>query len=484
MKRSFKTIAALLFLLLAGGVFQSCDIADFGDTNVSPNNTNKPIPAALLTNAIAGIGSTYALEGLYCQYWSESQYTDASRYSRTEGGFGTYSAQLYDLENIIINNTDEALKPAALVFGSHNNQIAVARILKAYYFARLTDYFGDLPYSQALKGEVRPVYDTQQAIYTSLFSELDAAVKQFDGGLAARGDILYSGNITRWKKFANSLRLILALRISKADAALGSAQAKAALAADGGVITANADNAMLNYPGGNFNNPWFSAYLTRQDYALSQTMERFLSDRNDPRLFVFGTPDKSNKVIGIPYGVPREQAIAFTNQNPTWAYVLHPDWRKNNTPFPILTAASVTLARAEAAALGWTTENAEQLYKDGIKLSFEYWKVFNQTSYDAYLAGNMVAFAAGDNAGNLSKIRFQRYLAFFPDGLQGWSEWRRTGVPALTPSAFALNSSKQIIRRYIYPPTEANLNKENYDAAVSRIQGGDTNDGRVWWDKQ
>jgi hypothetical protein len=94
-----------------------------------------------------------------------------------------------------------------------------------------------------------------------------------------------------------------------------------------------------------------------------------------------------------------------------------------------------------------------------------------------------VAFKAGDNAGNLEKIRMQRWFTFYPDGLQGWSEWRRTGVPALKPTPFAINSSKQIIRRYIYPSTEATLNGTNYQAAVGKISGGDTNDGKVWWDK-
>ena len=484
MKRNNKSIFFLLMLLASIGFFPACDsFTDFGDTNVDPNRTNKPVTAALITNAISGMGAAFITEGLYCQYFAQSQYTDGSLYSRTEGGFGSYSGVLYDLENVIINNTNADLKTAALVQGSNANQIAVSRILKAFYFARLTDYFGDIPYTQALTGEVKPVYDSQQTVYNGLFKELDEAVKQFDGGVAAKGDILFSGNITRWKKFANSLRLVLAVRLSKADAAAGATQAKAALAADGGVITANADNTMLNYPGGNFNNPWYAAYLTRQDQAISEIMVKMLNERTDPRLNSFGAADKTGKITGIPYGLPREQAIQFTNANPTWSFALAPSFRAAATPLAILTAADVTLARAEAASMGWTTENAEQLYKDGIKLSMEYWKVFTQASYDAYNTGALVAFKAGDNAGNLEKIRMQRWFTFYPDGLQGWSEWRRTGVPALKPTPFAINSSKQIIRRYIYPSTEATLNGTNYQAAVGKISGGDTNDGKVWWDK-
>jgi hypothetical protein len=483
MKRTFKNIVAILALPLAGAMIQSCEVSDFGDTNVSPNATTTPVTAALLTNSLAQIGGVYASQGMYAQYISESQYTDISRYTAQEYNFAEYSGVLYDLENIIINNTDAKSKVYSLNFGSNVNQIAIARILKAYYFWRTTDMLGDIPYSQALKGNPKPAYDSQQSIYTALFAELDAAVKQMEnGGAAIKGDILFSGNMTRWKKFANSIRLIMALRVSKADAALGSAQAKAALAADGGVFTTNAESAILTYAGGAFQNPWFARYNGRKDEAISEPMVTNLNALSDPRLPAFGQPGKTGKVTGIPYGVSRDKAVAFTNANPEWSFVLTADLRKDNSQLALISAADVFLARAEAAQLGWTSENAKDMYNAGIKASLEFWKVFNQAAYDDYIASAPVAFGANDA---LTKIRLQRWITFFPNGWQGWSEWRRTGVPDLKPSPDAVNSSKQIPRRHIYVANEASLNPEAYNGAVAKFAGGlDTQDGRVWWDKQ
>src|SRR5687768_541839 len=219
-------------------VVQSCTkFEDFGNTNNNPNATTEPITSALLTNALAGIGNTVwgngitISGGLYAQYFSETQYTEASRYSKPVfNADGFYAGAMYDLQNIINYNSDPATAPKAAVNGSNANQIAVARILKAYYFWILTDTYGDIPYFGALKGEGNLVYDEQSEIYPDLFKELKAAADQFDGGAGPAGDILYGGNITKWKKFANSMRVLMALRISKVNATLGKAEFLAALA--------------------------------------------------------------------------------------------------------------------------------------------------------------------------------------------------------------------------------------------------------------
>jgi hypothetical protein len=479
MKKVIQNISSVVALVLTFSIFQGCEIDDFKDINVSPNATTVPITSALLSNALVSLTDNYTFHGLYAQYWSESQYTDNSRYTATEYSFGGYSGFIYDLENIILNNTDPATKDKVAVNGSNNNQIAVARILKVFYFMEVTDVLGDVPYSQALKGEPRPVYDTQQSIYNSFFSELDAAVKQFDNGSPAAGDILFNGNITKWKKFANSLRALLALRLSKVDPNTGKTQFAAALASNGGVIESNSDNVTLNWAGGAYQNNWFSTYNGRKDYAISETVVSTLGGLNDPRVRAFGQPDAAGKVVGIPYGLPREQTIAFTAANPNWSFVLASDFRKDNSPQFIITAAHIFLARAEAAALSWTNESVSSMYNSGIKASMEQWKVFSQAAYDSYIAQPSVMISGND----LGKIRTQAWIAFFPNGLEGWNLWRRTGTPALQPSPFPVNSSKQIPRRFLYNSQEPNLNPENYNAAVSRLTGGDTIDGRVWWDK-
>lgn len=481
MKKIHPFIIILSFFLLITTI-QSCDPGDFGDTNVNPNATTQPITAALLTNSLLSFGRTYiGGGGIYAQYFTESQYTDGSRYARQEFSFGYYSSTLYDLENIIIQNTNENTKAAALNHGSHNNQIAVARIVKVYFFSYLTDMLGDIPYFEALKGDPKPAYDSQELIYQDLFKELDEAVKQFDNGIPAKGDILFNGNIEAWKKFANSLRLMMALRLTKVAPDMGKAEVIAALAADKGVIENELENAFLDYPGGVFRNPYFNLYNGGRFIGLSDIFVGYLKEREDPRMFSYGSASIDNTdVIGIPYGVPREMAIEFITEHPDWALIFAPQFRQDNSPLPILTSADVYLARAEAAALGWTDENVTELYRQGIAASMQYWEVFEEAQFEKYISGPLVAL---NGTNDLEKIRFQRYLGFFPNGYWAWNIWRRTGVPDLQPTPYAVNASGQIPRRYVYWSREANLNPENYEAAVARL-GEDTMDGRVWWDVQ
>ncbi|MFN7116911.1 MAG: SusD/RagB family nutrient-binding outer membrane lipoprotein [Saprospiraceae bacterium] len=482
MKRLFNHIGLYIASFTLVFAVSSCDPGDFGDLNDNPNATTVPVTSALLTNAISGIGAPAAntTTGSYAQYFSETQYPGVSLYTANVVAWdGVYAGVLYDLQNIIDNNTNPETAPLVAINGSNNNQLAVARILKAFRYMYLTDQYGDIPYSAALKGDAQPIYDTQEAIYTDLFKELKEAVAQFDSGLPAKGDILFNGNITQWKKFANSLRLILALRVSDAKPDIGKAEFTSALAANGGVIESNADNAQLNFPGGAFKNPWFALYDGRSDWAISDVVVGVLKDLGDSRLQAFGQPNSSNDVVPVPYGVPREDVIAYTNAHPDYGLVLNAVHRTITAPQFLLTAAHVFLARAEAAQRGWTSENVNAMYEAGIKASFEQWGVFNGGAYEAYITNPKVSLASGDA---LAKIGVQRWLAFYPDGTQGWSEWRRTGFPNLKPTPFALNTSKQIPRRYVYPATEPNLNGVNFQAAVTRL-GGDSADTKVWWDK-
>lgn len=479
MKKIFNKIISFIVALTLI-VNSGCDPSDFGDINVNPNATTVPVTSALLTNSISGMGGAafFLSGGLFSQYYSETQYTESSLYSTPQFGWdGVYAGVLYDLENIININTNPETKDKVLVNGSNANQIAVARILKAYNYMYLTDEFGDLPYLGALKGNAKPAYDSQQDIYKGMFKELKEAVAQFDGGAAATGDILFHGNIANWKKFANTLRLVLALRLSKVDATIGKAEASAAIT--DGVISSNADNVVLEYPGGAFKNPWFNLYNGRKDYGISDIITGIMTDIKDPRLKAFGQANNKGEIVAMPYGLTRDDAITYTNAHPDFSFIIRSDLRAENSIQPILTAAHAFLARAEAAQRGWTSESATEMYNKGIKASWEQWGVFNQAAYDAYIADVKVSLASDP----LTKIGVQRWLAFFPDGTQGWSEWRRTGFPVLKPTPKATNSSKQIPRRFVYPATEPNLNKANYDAAVSKLSGGDTQDGKVWWDK-
>ena len=152
----------------------------------------------------------------------------------------SYAGDLYDLQNIIIKNTDDDTKPQQLLNGANENQIAIARILKAYIYWKITDRWGDIPYTDALKGDPNVTFDTQETIYKALITEMTEAVAQFTaGGAAIKGDIIYGGDIAKWKKFANSCRMLMALRLSKVypgAAEYAATEFKAALASPAGSI--------------------------------------------------------------------------------------------------------------------------------------------------------------------------------------------------------------------------------------------------------
>lgn len=480
MKKMTIKNAALALGVLAT-LFTGCSksISDFGDINNNPNATTVPITSALLTNVLANAGGYVwgdginTTAGLYCQYMSETQYTDASRYATpTINWDGIYAGDLYDLQNIINVNSNADTKAVAAQFGSNNNQIAVARIMKAYIFRMLTDAYGDIPYFEALKGKGTIAYDKQEQIYPDLIKELKAAVAQFDGGANVQGDVMFNGNVTKWKKFANSQIAIIALRMSKANAASGKTEFAAALAA--GVIDNNADNATIVYPGGNYRNPIYNYYVITQrfDYAVSNTITNNLTAKNDPRINAFGSNPK-----GFPYGLTRSEALAWQTSNPTFAFLYGFTATPQTMGMSLLTAGQVFLARAEAARLGWTAETASTVYDAGITAEMNRWGISNAGAIATYLAQPEIALTGA--AGDAQKIAEQRWLSFFPDGNQGWAEWRRTGFPALSP---APGTTKQIPRRIPYGPNEPLYNPTNYAAAAANFSSN-SQDAKVWWDK-
>jgi len=469
--RNFSIQRTLVLPLTLGLFFTSCKrySSDFGDTNLNPAATTSPILPALLTNVEAGLGGYGAQTrgGLYCQYFSETQYTDVSLYSLPQLSFeGEYSGSLYDLQNIINTNTS-------------NNMTQAARILKAYIFSTITDRWGDIPYSQALIGNKTPAFDKQEDVYRGCMRELTQAVAAFDNTSAISGDIIYGGNVAKWKRLANTLRLRLAIQVSKrfpAGSAWAGTEFRAALADAGGTITSNADNFTVAYPGGNYRSPWFSLYDGRRDFGQSDVMVGVMSSLSDGRQAAFGS-----STLGVPYGRVRGYVDPWCQANPNWSRILSESNRQQNGRVALVTAAETHLLRAEAADRGWTTENMGSLYQAGIEISFQQWGL--SVPAGSYFTQPNVALSnpAGTGA-NIRNIAVQQYIAAYPDGLRGWNIWRRTGFPTLTPAQDATNSSRQIPRRYTYGQTSYASNTAAVTAAAAAI-GGDTQDTKVWWDQ-
>lgn len=500
--KSAMAIATGSFLLLGSGCKK---LEDFGDTNDNPLGSTSPITAALLTNVESQLGALAqsVRPALYVQYISETQYTEVSLYQEPKLDFaGTYSGPLYDLQSIIDRNSGaDAAKYAAS--GSAANQKAVATILKTYIIWTITDRWGDVPYSEALKGAANffPKYDLQEDIYEGMIAELKSAVGMFDGGLAMQGDIFYGGNATQWKKFANTLRMQIAQRMSNKAPTTAAAEFALAATDPAGIITSNDDNLTSRYPGGGtYRHPWFDLYDGRTDYALSKTLGDILGNMGDGRRAAYGSPGAT-----FPYGLTRAQATTLPTN---YSKVLAESKRADDAPAVISSAAYSLLSLAEGMERGWVPAgtagfaSAAAAYNAGVTASFEQWGVAGAATYLASSAAN---YATGTGGGSgvgtnpfnsipassnavttnaLERIYLQKYLALFPDGIQAWSEWRRTGIPAIKPTTNALNSPTfSIPTRYVYGQAEYSLSPDQLAEAVARLPLGDVMHEFVWWDR-
>ena len=253
----------ILILIVVLATMQSCN--KFGDTNVSPTLLTQASTSSLLTNAQQAMKSVMfnnRLGNLYVQHLSEGPYPGSSLYSDRNASFASwYVGPLYDLQTII--NYNNAGSSTTIGNGSKANQIAAARIMKAFYFLRMTDIWGDIPYSEALKGSAAysPKYDSQESIYTDLFKELTEAVAQIkESEAGVVGDVIFAGDMAAWKRFANTIRLAMSVRLSKVNPTKGKSEFAAAMTA--GVITSNAQNIMYKFVTGDPNNynPWYDNY--------------------------------------------------------------------------------------------------------------------------------------------------------------------------------------------------------------------------------
>ncbi|MCH3880842.1 MULTISPECIES: SusD/RagB family nutrient-binding outer membrane lipoprotein [Tenacibaculum] len=477
----------------------SCESYDFGGTNDNLNNPSTAIPSSLLTGAQAKLSGAVTLDGtatpsLYVQHLSQTQYTEESRYQTInfswnitgsgtgqQGNVGIYNKPILALQTIIDVNSDPETATAMSAFGSNNNQIAVAKILTAYYYQWMTDRWGMLPYSEALGGVASPypAYDSQEAIYKGSFDQIDEALAQMDAGAGPDGDIFYGGDMTKWKKFANTLKMNMAIRLAKVYPAAGDYAATKFTQAMPGAISSVSENIMFPFISDDqYDNPYQDDYIddARTDECLSDVLVDYMQDptRNDPRLPMFGEPAVSTGTyVGLQYGwdgagtIPNDD-VSFMNDNLI---------KNGETEVPMFTYAQVSFNKAEAVLLGWIGGNAQTFYEDGIKASMEQWGV---SSADAttYIGMSGVAYNASTG---LQQIAEQKWLALFYQPYEAWAEWRRLDFPVLTPAVDILTGTT-IPVRHGYPSAEPSQNTASYNAAVN-AQGPDALSTKLWWDK-
>ena len=467
MRYKFLSVFAALAVISACGDLTSINQNPNGPVDVPPPSI---LPSVIQT-VVGGVDGVNSLNirggGLWVQYYSQIQYRDEDKYivrSGTSGGWGLYSGALADIQRMINKG----------VTSNAPNWSAVGRILKSYTFSVMTEAMGDLPYSEALKGDtlLHPAYDTQQAIYNGLFADLAQANTEIQLGATAvgfnEGDLMYGGNMLFWKKFANSLRLRLAMHLSKRDPTKAASEAAAAVAA--GVFQADTQSAQLTYLAGSPNqNPIYQdVYVgNRDDYGLSKTFVDTLNSWNDPRLPVFAQiPPAATPYRGLANGLfdgeklDSLDAIKYISRfGALWRET--PDARMD-----LVSYAEVLFLQAEAAERGWIAGNAAQLYSDAITASMKQYGVA-PADIATYLAQAKVLYdaAGATQAGHLQQIAFQKWIALFMQGAEAWTEWRRTLVPNLVAGCHAVMRS--LPERLPYDDNEVVLNQSNVMAAVT-----------------
>lgn len=467
-----KTIKKILLFTAATFLMYSCDTVDFGDINTDPNNPSTASSAGLLTNSIKSLSGhlTATTSILYAQYTANGQYPDESRYGTLNWSYyGWYSGALQDLKVVIDTNTETPLP-------NSDNTIAVATLLRAYYLHTMTDRWGMIPYTEALQGldNTTPVLDSQETIYKGLFDEIDNALSLINTtATSPNGDILFEGDMTRWTQFGNTLKAIMALRLSKRDTDLGGYAKTKFNEAIGGAIKTSSDNIYYTFlSDDNNDNPWQDRYVDngRTDWLVSDVLVDFLvgtgtnTDPQDPRLHKYAEPlVGTDRYVGADYGVGNDLIANYSLPTTDIIY-------NQTAPAYVFTAAQIQFSMAEAVELGWMSGDAEAYFKAGIQQSMDQWGVDTTDATD---------FISSVTYTGIQSIAEQKWVALYLQGYEAWAEWRRIGGPATIVKPADQLQGTDIPQRQAYSSTTPNINAENYAAAIAE-QGPDTLDTVLW----
>ncbi|MCC5941561.1 MAG: SusD/RagB family nutrient-binding outer membrane lipoprotein [Balneolaceae bacterium] len=510
MKKLFRTA---IVLFAAVFLFQACDDG-LTDINVNPTQADQLDPQFKFTRAVLQaaedefetwrgnlIHASSMIQHLSSTItgWSGDRYTINNEYT---GAFWNvmYPNTVKTIEDIMAQVQDD---PDMV------NMYAQTRILRVFVYHRLTDFYGDIPYSEAgqgfTEGISNPAYDPQEEIYRDMINELTEAVASLSEGPLTFGsnDLLYSGDVDQWRRFGNSLKLRLGMRLSEVDPSF--AQATVEAAAAGGLMQSNDDIAWVNHvdQSGINRNAIGSVFqnfgLTGHGFAMSDTFVNILLDAEngnaniDPRLTrIARVYDSDGNVAttdpleyrGVPNGL---DGSAISNNwglgDPETRYAMpnRENMAAYDSPYLFMTYAEVRFVLAEAAARGWNVPgDAQTHYEAGIDAAMRHLSLYGLNIPDSEIQDYIANVPPAD----LEQIAIQKWIALFLNGYEAYADWRRTGYPQLTPVNAPGNvTGGTIPRRIIYPVQEPANNRSNYEAAVSR-QGPDEFTTRMWWDVQ
>ncbi|MDY5089107.1 MAG: SusD/RagB family nutrient-binding outer membrane lipoprotein [Prevotella sp.] len=455
---------------------------------------------------------------LYAQYFANSaSYFNSDNYTYNSGwvtdGFWNnyYSGVLKQVKAVA-----ETVKKLP----AYDNIYQTMRIYAASCTAMTTDVFGDIPYSEAATGRSDAKYDSQKDIYAAVFKELTEAAAALNSNKADQAaykdnqDLIYNGDMKKWVRLANSLRLRYALRLVYVDPALAKQEGEAALAATGGLLQSNDDNAGV-YISGTGANGWPLFQISGWgEFCMSKTMEDMLKTTSgvaDPRMPLWfghtnGSTAENPEFKGIPNGLATSDLSNYPAEDRSYVWGLQamPGWNsKNNSESSfcvpirqkVMSYAEVCLLKAEAALRGWNgAGDAKANYLAGIKASFEAERamvsdasLYSTANDNTYMTTGKVEWKGdADFETHLEQIITQKWLALYPNGTEAWTEFRRTGYPKLTPVKVSMESTinaanGEFVKKLRYVDDEL---RENPNASDKSLNGGkgDGMNVRVWWD--
>jgi len=504
MKNIFKS--ALVSLALGSLLVTSCDFSDFGDINVSPNSPSQPNTGMLFTysamysrNLIMTSSSYDPWMMEWTGYLSEAKNNQYGGLTTTSdfNTSGWYRYAIKQLNTVVTLCQDETKNTETYVtqFGELNNQIAAAITLRSFFMMSITDILGPLPWSEAFKGDEdvwTPKFDTVEEIYKALDEDLTSAFSKFDvTGSLNENDIVFNGDIAKWKKLNATIRMMMAIKLADVDPSTGKARFAKAYA-DGGMVKASDsfnytfDSKAASswfYSIGDYNPSGASKY-----FAPNKFIVEALKKYNDPRMFTYftldgylglvpGDPKDVNNYVGVENGLDSNDAVAVAKNG---ACSVANKYCEKEATYGVITAARCLLVEAEAAQLGWISADPAALYEAGIKASFEY---EGAEGVDEYIAAHPLP-ASKDEA--LAEIVTQRWLAgFLTDGIEAWSDWRRYNIPYMPLTEYQRTQCGGTTYPYrmVYYNNDIQTNKESYEAMVkANFPKGDDRWSRIWWD--
>jgi len=520
MQISYKSITVIFLTLLIGSL-SGCT-KDFEKIDTNPTALSNSQTIAILSTAYGPLE-----QSIYSNYQT-AQNLSADAYAGYMMSPTPFKAE-YNLNYFLVDGWDRngfvdqynlVMAPISKIAAAGTQAKApdlwaVALLIQVEAMDRVTDRFGPIPYSKAGTSLTSVAYDSQQAVYNEFFSQIDTAVADLQAYMAANpgkaplgtSDLIYGGSYTEWLKFANSLRLRLAMRIVKADPVTAQAQAEKAMNATGGLLSAPSDDALIAQSGGRNNDIW-TVTQSYGDNRLGAALATYLTGYSDPRLPVYCAPATDPAFPGQYIGIRIGINIAAKSDYEGYASLNTTSNFTQTAPQLIMTAAEMWFLKAEAALRGWSgAGDAQTDYETGINVSLAQWGVpspnyindathlpaaytdpKNSTNNSPALSTITIQWdPAATDEQKLERIITQKWLAIFPDGQEAWADFRRTGYPRLftvvNNESNGTISTQTQIRRLAYPVSEYTANGTAVNNAVQTLLGGADNGGtRLWWD--